>query len=267
MHDAAGTNGRFHIHTDFVSSVLDNRRTLTVWLPPGYDDDPQARFPVLYLHDGQNVFDAERATFGVSWDAHTTAGRLIRAGRLRPVILVGIDHTPQRSDEYTVQLDTGENAGGSGKLYARFVLDEVKPFIDAAYRTAPDRRHTGVIGSSLGGLITLSMARLHPQRFGLCGVLSPSLWWGRGKELHEVETNGSWLRRMRLWLDMGTREGKRGGHLTPEIGRTRRLVACFDAAGLLPGRDYCYWEVAGGEHNEAAWAARFDKLLLFFFGR
>ena len=258
-------DGRFHTHTHFPSTFLDNRRTLTVWLPPGYDDELDARYPVLYLHDGQNVFDADRAAFGVSWDAHTTAARLIHAGRIRPVILVGIDHAA-RDDEYAVHRDTSEMAGGRGALYARFVLDEVKPFLDANYRTLADRRHTGVIGASMGGLISLSMARLHPQRFALCGVLSPSLWWGRCKELHEAADGGSWLKRMRFWLDMGTREGKRGRHVTAGIEQARQLVSCFDAAELRPGRDYYYWEVAGGEHNEAAWAARFDKLLLFFLG-
>src|SRR5712692_7352333 len=107
MEDSA-THGRFHTHTDFPSAFLDNRRTLTVWLPPGYDDDPHARFPVLYLHDGQNVFEAHRAPGGVSWQAHATAGRLIRAGRLRPVILVGIDNTPERLDEYAVHRDPRE---------------------------------------------------------------------------------------------------------------------------------------------------------------
>ncbi len=265
--DDAGAHGRFHTHDDFPSSYLDNRRTLTVWLPPGYDKRARTRFPVLYLHDGQSVFDATRAPGGTGWDAHVTAARLIRAGRLRPVILVGIDNTPARLDEYAVHRDAGEDAGGRGHDYAHFVVDEVKPFIDAHYRTAPDRRHTAVAGSSLGGLITLSMARLHPQRFGLCGLLSPSLWWARCKELRAAEAGGTWLRRMRCWLDMGTREGTGRGHVTSGITQSRRLAACFDKAGMVPGRDYYYLEVAGGEHNEAAWAARLDKVLLFFFGR
>jgi predicted alpha/beta superfamily hydrolase len=264
--DDAGADGRFDAHADFPSTFLDNRRTLTVWLPPGHDDS-RARFPVLYLHDGQNVFKAARAPGGVSWGAHVTTARLIRTGRLRPVILVGIDNTPQRLDEYAVDRDATEDAGGRGHDYARFVLDEVKPFIDANYRTLPDRRHTGVVGSSLGGLITLSMARLHPRRFALCGVLSPSLWWARCKELRAAEADGSWLQRMRLWLDMGTREGAGRGHVTSGIAQARRLAACFENARMVPGRDYYYQEVAGGEHNEAAWAARFDKVLRFFFGR
>ena len=86
--------------------------------------------------------------------------------------------------------------------------------------------------------------------------------------MQEIEDGDpAWMRRMRFWLDMGTREDGARGHVTPSIRSTRRLVACFDAAGLNPGRDYLCWEVAGGEHNETAWAARFDKMLLYFFGR
>ena len=125
--DDAGPDGRFETHADFPSAFLDNRRTLTVWLPPGYDDSND-RLPVLYLHDGQNVFDADRSTCGLSWDAHVTAGRLISAGRLRPLILVGIDHTEQRLDEYSVHVDAGEKAGGRGESYARFVLDDSTTF-------------------------------------------------------------------------------------------------------------------------------------------
>ena len=180
---------------------------------------------------------------------------------MHPIILVGIDNTEARLDEYAIQVDASEKAGGGGADYARFLLDEVKPFIDATYRTQPDRRDTGVVGASMGGLISLTMARLHYDRFALCGALSPSLWWGRGKELRALEADLSWMKRMRFWLDMGMREGTAG------IKQTRRLLASFDEAGLIPGRHYYYWEAAGGEHNETAWSARFDKLLRFFFGR
>ena len=181
---------------------------------------------------------------------------------------MGIDNTPDRLDEYAYHPDRREQAGGRGSLYARFVLEEVKPFIDGHYRTQPDRRHTAVAGSSMGGLMSLSMAREHHERFALCGAVSPSLWWADGRALNECEDGDTaWMRRMRFWVDMGTREGSGRGHVTPSIRSTRRLIGCFDAAGLIPGRDYLYWEAAGGEHNEAAWAARFDKILLYFFGR
>lgn len=262
---AAGPGER-RTHEGFESRLLGNRRAVTVHLPPGYVRDPVRRYPVLYLHDGQNVFDDERAAFGKSWRAAETADRLARAGRIRPVILVGIDNTGARLDEYGLYPEPAHDAGGRGEDYALFVLEELKPFIDRTYRTLPGRKDTGVCGSSMGGLVSLTMAWKHPRRIGLCGVLSPALWWARGRVLDELEDDNAWMRRVRFWLCMGTREGNRRGHVSPHLARTRRLVDIFDSACLVPGRDYCYWEVAGGEHNEAAWAARFDKVLLYLFG-
>ena len=251
---------------NFASAILQNERTLTVALPADYAERPARRYPVLYIHDGQNLFDPRHAAFGMAWHADATAARLAHQGRIEPVILVGIANTPARMDEYTYHFDPRQKAGGNGANYARFVLDEVKPFIDQNYRTKPGREHTGVVGSSLGGLVSLSMARDHFTRFALCGILSPSLWSARGRLLDELGQDAEWMKSMRFWVDMGTREGSRRGHVTPSIQNTRKLVERFDGAGLVPGREYYYWEVAGGEHNEIHWAARFDKMLLFFFG-
>ncbi len=261
-----GPGGQLRRHDDFPSRFLDNTRSLAVYLPPGYDADLGRRYPVLYLHDGQNLFDPAEAAFGVAWDAAATAERLIRTGRLEPIVLVGVYNTADRVDEYTPHYDRREKAGGKGGPYGRFVLDEVKPFIDAEYRTLPGREHTGVVGSSLGGLVSLAMAREHRDRFTMCGALSPSLWWGREGLLNELERDHGWMRGTRFWVDMGTREGGRSRGLPRGIVQARRLLGLFDAAGLVPGRHYYYWEVVGGEHNEAAWAARFDKVLLYFFG-
>jgi len=267
QHFASEVKGEARRHDDFYSHYLENSRTLYVHLPPGYDQGHPKRYPVLYLHDGQNVFDPRLAAFGVSWAADETADRLFVQGRIMPVILVGIANTPERLDEYAVHRDGREKAGGKGDLYARFVLEEVKPFIDSEYRTKADRLHTGVAGSSLGGLVSLTMARTYADRFALCGALSPSLWWAGGRLLKELGHDPSWMKQMRFWVDIGTREGNRRGHVTATIRQMRQLLEHFDAAGLLPGRDYYYLEVAGGEHNEAHWAARFDKMLLYFFGK
>jgi predicted alpha/beta superfamily hydrolase len=252
--------GELRCHADFPSRWLGNRRRLTVYLPPGYALASGRRYPVLYLHDGQNLFDPASAAFGVAWDAHRTAERLIRAGRILPVILVGIDNTPARTDEYTTDRDPGEQAGGRGLLYARFLAEEVKPFIDDCYRTLSGRESTGVAGSSLGALISLAVVRAHGDLFGLCAALSPSLWWCRGRLLREVAAErAAWLRRVRLWIDVGTCEGG--------VRRTRILVRQLESAGLRPGEHFLYEEVAGGEHNESAWAARFDRVLLYLFGK
>jgi predicted alpha/beta superfamily hydrolase len=221
----------------------------------------------LYLHDGQNLFDPAAAAFGVSWQAHATADRLIARRRIEPIIMVGIANTPDRIDEYTFHHDPARKAGGRGRFYARFVLDEVKPFIDATYRTRPGREHTAIAGSSLGGLVSLTMAWDDHDRFALCGVLSPSLWWCRERVLRDLGRRPAWMRSVRFWLDVGAREGAQPAEQWANVLRARRLVEIFDAAGLLPGPDYYYAEVADGEHSEAAWAARFDRVLLYFFGR
>lgn len=260
----ATRTGELRTHADFHSRHLDNERTLIVWLPPGYAEEVDRRYPVFYLQDGQNLFDAATAFGGVEWQADETADKLIRANRLRPVILVGIYNNADRVSEYTPWRDGRRRAGGRGKVYARFVAEEVKPFIDAQYRTLPDRDNTAIGGSSLGGLIALYIASAYSDRFGMCAAVSPSVWWGRERLLREIGKEPEWLKQVRFWLDMGTSEGGTPDEL---VGSTRRLVEQFDGAGLVPGRDYYYWEVFGGVHNEAAWAARFDKILLYFFAK
>jgi predicted alpha/beta superfamily hydrolase len=253
-------------HADFASAHLGTSRTLTINLPPGYDDDMTRRYPVLYLHDGQNLFEDHRAAYGVSWRAGEIADRLTTEGRIRPILLVGIDNSEAREDEYAVYPDDWTESGGRGDEHARFVVEEVKPFVDREYRTLPGRADTAIAGSSMGGLASLTTAWHHPGIFGMCAMLSPSLWWAKGRVLDELADDSAWMRRTRFWLCMGTHEEDPLGQITPDLEQARRLVEVFDGAGLIPGRDYRYWEVAGGEHNEAAWSARFDKVLLYFFG-
>lgn len=260
--------GHLRYHHHFASEYLHNERTLAVYLPPCYRHHTGERYPVLYMQDGQNLFDPATSAVGIHWQANDTAERLIEAQRIRPVILVGIYNTPERMHEYTWHYDSGHKSGGKGDIYGRFLMEEVKPFIDGRYRTLPDRRHTGVAGSSLGGLISLALARGYPRQIGMCGAMSPSLWWCKGQLLKEIEQGSmNWMRHLRCWLDFGTKEGTAKGHVPPGIVRARKLVQIFDQARMLPGKNYYYQEVAGGEHNEAHWASRFDKMLLFFFGR
>src|SRR5213076_1190449 len=114
--------------------------------------------------------------------------------------------------------------------------------------------------------VSLAMARTHHEKFGLCGAMSPALWWAQGRLLDDLARDLEWMRDMRFWVCMGTREGSKRSQVSPHIEQTRRLIEIFDQACLVPGRHYLYQEVAGGEHSEAAWAERFDKMLLYFFG-
>src|SRR5262249_44323272 len=154
----------------FHSKILNNDRRLIVWLPPGYNTRQQ-RYPVLYMHDGQNLFDDATSFLG-EWHADETATMLIEQKRIEPIIIVGVENTgTSRLDEYTPTEGedrtgaTTRRAGGRGELYAQFLIQEVKPFIDANYRTLPDREHTAVAGSSLGGLISLYLGYQHGDVF------------------------------------------------------------------------------------------------------
>lgn len=261
--------GRLIHHENFRSGHLENERQLVIYLPPGYENESARRYPVVYLHDGQNVFDSSTAAFGITWDAAHTADKLISQGRLQPIIQVAIANTPERLFEYAPFPDLNVNVNeGRNQAYSQFLFDEVKPFVDRLYRTLPDRKHTAVVGSSMGGLSSLSLAWKRHDQFSMCGILSPSLWWARNRILRELESDETihWMRKMTFWVDMGNKEGGARAVVPPALQRTRRLIELFDSVGLLPGRDYYYWEVAGGEHNEAHWAARYDKVLLYFFG-
>ncbi len=266
--------GDVKYHPDFPSKYLKNERTIVVYLPPDYEKKKKRRYPVLYMHDGQNLFDASTSFIGIEWQADEHAERLIKAGTIEPLIIVGLYNTPDRMNEYAPDRDEDRSAGrhgdstgraAKGDAYAKFLVEEVKPFIDKTYRTRPDRANTGVAGSSMGGLISLYICYKYPKVFSRCGILSPSLMWNDRSILKKLEKDHDWMKGTRFWLDMGTEEGRQIPGFSGASKDTRRLAKIFDDAGLAQDRDYRYLEVAGGQHNEGAWAARFDQVLEFFY--
>lgn len=264
---ATKLTGDVRYHHAFASPQLDNQRTLMVWLPPSYTDE-ERRFPVLYMHDGNNLFDARTSFTKVEWGVDETATALIKAGKIDELIIVGIYNTPQRADEYTPWKDAERDAGGNADAYLDFVVNTVKPFIDERYRTKPDREHTAIAGSSLGGLVSLYAVHEHPDVFSKAGVISPALWWADSKMLDYVQSH-TLAHKPRLWIDVGTKEGDvpEGATMTPYVRDCRKLVEILKQHGYTPGKDFRYLEVDGGVHHESAWAERFDQVLLFLFGK
>jgi len=253
---------RYHHH--FYSEHLRNQRTISVYVPPGHDRDRDRRYPVFYLHDGQNLFDAATAFGGVTWEADETAERLIRAKSVQPVILVGIANTKQRLHEYG---PTGRRSRGTSRSYryGKFLVEELKPFIDRTYRTLPEPMTTAIGGSSMGALISLFLTQWYPETFGHCMAMSPSLWWERELILRNWPDDASWLRGHRFWIDTGTGEGGNASSKREQVRRVRRLALAFDRGGLSEDRGYRYREIQNGQHNERDWAARFGQVLEYFF--
>jgi predicted alpha/beta superfamily hydrolase len=262
--------GNFRLHQNFHSRHLPDDRDIIVYLPPGYDapgyeGDAGRRYPVLYLHDGQNMFDAATAFGGQEWRADETAEHLIREGEIEPVIMVGIYNTGEhRIDEYTPARDAHGQSGGKARFYAAMIIEELKPFIDREYRTIDTREATGMGGSSLGGLVTLYVGMRHPEIFGKLAVLSPSVWWRNGVILRMIRDRPIAGPRPKIWLDIGTAEGNQPARLVQD---TRRLRDVLLRQGWKLDEDLAYFEDVEAAHNEAAWSARLPRVLRFLFGK
>ncbi len=253
------SSGQFRKHQQFRSRFLRNLRDLIVYLPPGYDEQPQRRFPVLYLQDGQNLFDGSTSFIpGMDWHLGQTADSLISSGLVQPIIIVGIYNAGKaRVREYT-PTKVPRLGGGRADRFAKFLVEEVLPFAQKEYRTLSGPAHTGLGGSSLGGLVSLYVGLKMPRIFGKLAALSPSVWWNQ-RVITRFAESSRVSPRPRIWLDIGTREGPR---VVDEVEQFRDVLL---NKGWRLGEDLFYERVEGAEHNEAAWAQRVGPFLQFLF--
>ena len=236
--------GDLRVLPQLASPQLGNERDLYVLLPPSYHTS-ERRYPVIYMHDGQNLFDRAIGFAGSEWEVDETMSRL--AAENLEAIIVGIPNTDKRFQEYNPFPHVWD---GNGSQYLAFVVNTVKPIIDQDFRTLPDRAHTGTMGSSLGGLISLYAFFQRPDVFSFAGVMSPAFWIGGGAIYPYVQqqpfVDG------KLYLDNGTREQS-----------ARRMKHLLMEKGYRAGHNLLHVVETDGEHNEAAWARRLPDALRF----
>lgn len=255
-------------------------RPLYIYLPPGYDDSPHTPYPVLYMHDGQNAFEAYAADsfIGVTWQADLTADRLIAAGEIRPLIIVGIGNGSHlRTAEYLPPYITLFSKGKREKLHhplpgradqtIAYYIREVAPFIEASYRAIPDRAHRATCGSSMGGLMSNLIAWEYPEFASGHAILSPAYWL-----TYNQEGGLEMLERMsymdppedtRIWLDSGTQD--RPGEGDDGLAQTLKAREIMLAKGFEPGVNFSFFRDEGACHTESAWAGRMPEILKFLF--
>lgn len=246
------------------SAALGGVRVVTVWLPP--DFDPASRYPVLYLNDGQNLFDPDRAFAGVTWGAADTAARLIRAGELPPLVIVGIDHGGLRRAREYLPVEDNRNPFARRPLarrYAEFLTSELMPWIEARFPVARGASQTGFGGSSYGAIAALYTAMRYPGRFGRLLLESPSLYAGRGSLLRQARAVRRWP--SRIYLGVGTCETHNDEVNLETVANVHRLEAILRGAGLR-GRRLRVVVEEGGTHSEGAWGRRLPDTLRFLYG-
>jgi predicted alpha/beta superfamily hydrolase len=252
------SSGQLRKHERFRSRFLRNQRDLVVYTPPGYADQTARRFPVLYLQDGQNLFDGATSFIpGQDWHVGRTADAAIDDRAVEPLIIVGIYNTRARVSEYT-PTHVPKLGGGRADRYAKFLIEEVKPFVEREYRVLTGSLHAGIGGSSLGGLVSLYLGLKHSAIFGKIAALSPSVWWNQ-LFIHRFVKALRVERRPRIWLDIGTREGAR---MVEDVERFRDLLL---QRGWRLEQGLHYERVEGAEHNEIAWAQRVRPFLEFLY--
>lgn len=258
--------GELRLH-EVQSRIFRNTRMLRVWLPPEYGvpENQGRHYPVFYLNDGQNLFDPATSYIGVDWQADEAADRLIREGKIPPLIIVGIDNAEKdRPKEYLPYRSLNPPVmRPQGKRYPDFLLNEVMPFLYERYRIARGPENTGLGGSSLGAIISLYTVMSRPGVFGRLLLESPSLFVSNRQLLKSSRAFRQWPEKM--FIAIGTRETGSEDRSRQVVEDVRELERVLRRAGLRDDRLLVKVD-EGATHNESDWAKRFPEALTFLFG-
>ena len=252
-------SGKVEIIDNFAMPQLQSRRRIWIYLPQDYLQSDR-RYPVLYMHDGQNLFDAA-TSFSGEWQVDETLERLFREGKHQGVIVVGIDNGGvERRNEY-MPWSHPKHGGGKGEAYCQFIVTTLKPYIDNRFRTFPEPEFTGIAGSSLGGLISMYAIVKYPHVFGKAGVFSPAFWFNKKPLLQMIATTS--LKKAKIYIDVGTEEGD---HKDAYVQDAREVHSKLIASGV-PQQQLRLVIDRGAIHHEKAWARRFPTAFLWLFAK
>jgi predicted alpha/beta superfamily hydrolase len=238
---------------DFFMPQLNRHRNVWVYLPPDYDK--KKKFPVIYLHDAQNVFEATQSNGFGKWQAGAALNKLFETTGWSCIAVAVAHGNEHRLSEYS-PWPTEENGGGEGKAYMQFITEILKPAVDNAFKTLPDAQNTAIMGSSMGGLISMYAALAHGEVFGKVGVFSPSFWWS--DDLYKLAASQPFNNKQKLVLLAG---GKESNAMVPDVLAMYNTLIDNDYFEHKIMLDFYEW----GQHTESFWALEFDKALRFLF--
>ncbi len=264
----SGVEGTLVYWPDVPSALLSEERHVEIWLPPGYAQEPEARYRVLYMHDGQNLFDPRIANTGIDWGIDEAMMEGVEAGLFEPAVVVGVWSSSRRAEEYS--------PWHGAPRYARFLIEELMPRVNAEFRTLTGPESTFVMGSSMGGLLSYYLVKEHPEHFSACGCVSShfplseraanAFLGGEGGSeipyvIRDIQGGRTVPAGSRFFFDYGT------VGLDAEYGPTHEAVgAWLRDQGRIEGRDFLIRAYQGADHNEASWRARVADQLEWMLG-
>jgi len=245
------------LNPHFTIPQLRTTRRIWIYLPPDYKTSGK-RYPVIYMHDGQNLFD-NATSFSGEWGVDETMQKFAQAHQFSAII-IGIDNGgDERLNEYSPWTNDKYKKGGKGNLYLEFLVKTLKPFIDKTFRTLPQAKNTALIGSSMGGLISFYGGIKYPNVLGKIGVFSPAFWFSDSDLKSYLNKEHSGLKRSKFYFVAGAHEGDQ---MPQEIASVEKLIQHY-----VPEKNIFTKIDEDGTHSEGYWNREFGNAVLWLFGK